>query len=127
MHVVGWGRQEGKKEREKKKADDEMGREWSKSEREKIPATNQKKNRWRGWRGGGGATPKKKVTLLHSLHAPIRNTGRAQLPALRMSSASSARSFLFNFGFLFLFSTLFFLWLVFAGRLLYLSFLYIAP
>lgn len=86
-----------------------------------------KKKPLEGMEGRGVATPKKKVTLLHSLHAPIRNTGRAQLPALRMSSASSARSFLFNFGFLFLFSTLFFLWLVFAGRLLYLSFLYIAP
>lgn len=49
------------RKREKKKADDEMGREWSKSEREKIPATNQKKkNRWRGWRGGGVPHPKRK-------------------------------------------------------------------
>lgn len=127
MHVVGWGRQEGKKEREKKKQMMRWGGNGARARGKRFRRQTKKKKPLEGMEGRGGATPKKKVTLLHSLHAPIRNTGRAQLPALRMSSASSARSFLFNFGFLFLFSTLFFLWLVFAGRLLYLSFLYIAP
>lgn len=72
-------------------------------ERERKDSGDKPKKPLEGMEGRGGATPKKKVTLLHSLHAPIRNTGRAQLPALRMSSASSARFFYLILVFFFIF------------------------